>query len=78
MVFGCEARKIRWEMRKRHEAVKMWFCSRMLKIPLRARSSNQELMQIAGVSRMLLGGPTKFKTRFFVIGSTDLKLYTRL
>ena len=46
LLFGCEAWTINKEMRKRLEAAEMWFYRRMLGVPLTARRSNQEDLQI--------------------------------
>ena len=54
LLFGCEAWTISKEMRKRLEAAELWFYRRMLRIPWTARRTNQEVLQMAGVTRELM------------------------
>ena len=54
LLFGCEAWTISREMRKRLEAVEMWFYRRMMRIPWTARMTNQEVLQRMGVTRELM------------------------
>ena len=54
LLFGCEAWTISKEMRKRLEAVEMWFYRRMMRIPWTARMTNQEVLQRMGVTRELM------------------------
>ena len=50
LLFGCDAWTISKERRRRFEATKMWFYIRMIKVPWTARRTNQEAMQIVGVT----------------------------
>ena len=54
LLFGCEAWTISKEMRKRLEAVEMWFYRRMLRVPWTARRTNHEVLQMAGVNREIM------------------------
>ena len=54
LLFGCEAWTISKGMRKRLEAVEIWFYRRMLRIPWTARRTNQEVLQRVGVGRELM------------------------
>ena len=42
-------------MGKKLEAVERWFLRRMLRVPWTARRTNQEVLQMAGTSRQLMG-----------------------
>ena len=54
LMYGCENWNISAEMQKRLEAAEMWLLRRMMRIPWTARRTNQEVLQMAGTSRMLI------------------------
>ena len=51
LLYGCESWTIKADMRRRLEATEMWFLRRMLRVPWTARRTNEEVLQMAGVSR---------------------------
>ena len=54
LLYGCESWTIKADMRRRLEATEMWFLRRMLRVPWTARRTNEEVLQMAGVSRQLM------------------------
>ena len=54
LLYGCEAWNISRVMRRRLEAAEMFFIRRMLRIPWRARRTNEEVLGMAGKERVLM------------------------
>ena len=54
MLYGCECWTINAAMRKKLEAAEMWLLRRMMRVPWTARRTNQEVLQMAGVTRTLM------------------------
>ena len=54
LLYGCETWTVSRKMKKRLEATEMWFIRRMMRIPWVARRTNQEVLQMAGMSRELI------------------------
>ena len=54
LLYGCEAWTLDRELRRRVEAVEMWFLRRMLRIPWTARMTNERVLELAGVRRELM------------------------
>ena len=54
LLYGCETWTVSRKMKKRLEATEMWFIRRMMRIPWVARRTNQEVLQMAGMSKELM------------------------
>ncbi|XP_063598959.1 uncharacterized protein LOC134775403 [Penaeus indicus] len=54
LIYGCDAWTINENMKKRIEAVEMWFLRRVLRISWTDRVSNEEVLERAGVKRKLM------------------------
>ena len=54
LMFGCEAWTISKELRRRLEAVELRFIRRMLRILWTPRTTNEEMLPMAGVKRELM------------------------
>ena len=59
LLYGCEAWKVDRELKRRVEAVEMWFLKRMLRIPWTARMTNERVFELAGVRRELMAEVSK-------------------
>ena len=64
LLYGCEAWTLDQKLRRRIEAVEMWFLRRMQRIPWTARVTNVRVMEMAGVRRELLGTVRKRQLKF--------------
>ena len=64
LLYGCEAWTLDMKLRRRLEAVEMWFLRRMLRVPWTARLTNERVMEMAGVRRALLGAVRARQLKF--------------
>ena len=54
LLYGCETWTISSVMRKRIEAAEMWYWRRMMRIPWKARLTNEEVLQMVGEGRQMM------------------------
>ena len=64
LLYGCEAWTLKKNLRKKIEAVEMWFLHRMLRIPWTARITNEEVLRRAGTERTLINQIRKRQLNF--------------
>ena len=55
LLYGSEVWTLDKKLKKRIEAVEMWFLRGMLSVPWTARMTNVRVMELAGVGRKLMG-----------------------
>ena len=64
LLYGSEAWTITSDLRKRLDSCEMWFLRRMIRIPWTDKSTNEEVLQRAGVERKLIGEIRTRQMRF--------------
>ena len=64
LVYGCQAWNQDQKVRRRLDALDMWFLRRMLRVPCVARLTNERVMKMAGLRRELLEAVRKRQLKF--------------
>ena len=64
LLYGCEAWTLDKTLKRRIEAVEMWFLRRTLRLPWTARITNERVLEMAGVKRELLNVVRRRQLKF--------------